>query len=433
MSLKRLPKIAIVGRANVGKSTLFNRFIRKPLSIVQNRPGITRDALKKVGYWQDWSFYVYDTGGLLDREEMDVLYPEVVKSIERAVEDADAVIFLTDGTSPPTPLDYEIANLLRKHGKKVFLAVNKADRKDFSSSEYYALGFENVYEISAEHRIGIGELMQDITSYLESLGFQPLPNYKRFKDKPRVSIIGRPNVGKSSLLNRFAGKEVVIVSDIPGTTRDAVDVELEDLILIDTAGVKRKYKDDVEYFAYVRTSRSIHYAHLLLVVLDATSKVTHVDKKLVGIAQKEYKALVVAINKIDLIRKRERSEIFRSIVNELEFAKWAPFIMVSARTGEGLENLRETIKTVYKEFNKQLRKDELYDALEEAFMKNAPPTKIYDIKQTGHKPPTFKFVVRKEFPSYYTKYLENFLRKRFGFLGTPIRFVFEVPEKFRKA
>ncbi|MEO0196830.1 MAG: ribosome biogenesis GTPase Der [candidate division WOR-3 bacterium] len=422
---KRLPRIVIVGRANVGKSTLFNKLIEKPFSIVKDEPAITRDRITKIGYWLDWSFYLTDTGGLLDKKEMEVLYDKVLDSIKKAIEKADVIIFLTDGTTDPLPLDYEIAKILRTYNKKVFLAVNKCDRKDFSYSQYYELGFDKVYPISAEHKIGLNELFEDIISYLEGEGFEPLKRYKKFKDKPRVGIIGKVNVGKSSLLNALVGEEVAIVSDIPGTTRDSIDIETKEFIFIDTAGIKRKFENDIEYYSYVRTSRSIHYSEVLIAVLDCSQPITRIDKKVVGIAQKEYKALVIALNKCDLISKRNRGKVFEYFKKELKFADFAPMLFISAKTGENLELLKETIKSVYKQYNRQLRKDELLDTLEEAFELNKPPSRIYEIKQVGHKPPTFKFVVEREFKSRYVKYIESALRKKFGFLGTPIKIIME--------
>jgi len=423
--IKRLPRIAIIGRANVGKSTLFNKLIEKPFSIVKNQPATTRDRIIKIGYWLDWSFYLIDTGGLLDKKEMEVLYDEVLKSIKKAIEKADVIIFLTDGTTEPLPMDYEISKILRSYNKKVFLAVNKCDRKDYSSYEYYKLGFDKVYEISAEHKIGINELFEDITNYLKEQGFEPLKRYKKFKDKPRVGIIGKVNVGKSSLLNALVGEEIAIVSDIPGTTRDSIDIETKEFIFIDTAGLKREFKDDIEYYSYVRTSRSIHYSEVLISVLDSSQQITRIDKKVVGIAQKEYKALVIVLNKCDLIKKKDRKKVFEYFKKELSFADWAPMLFVSAKTKENLELLKEMIKKVYKEYNKQLRKDELLDALQEAFELNKPPSRIYEVKQIGHKPPTFKFVVEKKFKSHYVKYIESSLRKKFGFYGSPIKIIFE--------
>ncbi|MCS7245105.1 MAG: ribosome biogenesis GTPase Der [candidate division WOR-3 bacterium] len=424
--MKRLPRIVIVGRANVGKSTLFNKLIKKPFSIVKNQPAITRDRITKIGYWLDWSFYLTDTGGLLDKGEMEVLYDKVLKSIEKAIEKADIVIFLTDGTVEPMPMDYEIANILRKYQKPVFLAVNKSDVKNYSSYEYYKLGFDKVYEISAEHKLGINALFEDITEYLKVLGFEALKGYKRLKDKPRVSIIGKVNVGKSSLLNALVGEEISIVSDIPGTTRDSVDVETKEFIFIDTAGIKKKFKDDIEYYSYVRTSRSIKYAEVLIAVLDASKEITKIDKKVVGLAKKSYKALIVALNKADLIKNINRKKVFEYFKKNLEFSKWAPMIFVSAKTGENLELLKEIIKKVYKEYNRQLKKDELLDTLSMAFEQNKPTSRIYEIKQIGHKPPTFKFVVDKNLKNSYIQYIESALRKKFGFYGTPIKIVQEL-------
>ncbi|MEO0202486.1 MAG: ribosome biogenesis GTPase Der [candidate division WOR-3 bacterium] len=423
---KRLPRIVIVGRANVGKSTLFNKLIEKRFSIVKNEPAITRDRITKIGYWLDWSFYITDTGGLLDRKEMEVLYDKILNSIEKAIEKADVIIFLTDGTTEPLPMDYEISKILRNHNKKVFLAVNKCDRKDFSYVEYYRLGFEKVYPISAEQKIGLNELFEDILIYLKEKGFEPLERYKRFKDKPRVGIIGKVNVGKSSLLNALVGEEIAIVSDIPGTTRDSIDVETKEFIFIDTAGIKRKFQNDIEYYSYLRTSRSIHYSEVLIAVLDCSKRITRTDKKIVGIAQKEYKALVIVLNKCDLISKKNRRKVFEYFKRELEFAYFFPMLFISAKTGENLELLKETIKSVYKQYNRQLKKDELLDTLKEAFELNKPPSRIYEIKQIGHKPPTFKFVVEKKFKSHYIKYIESALRKKFGFYGTPIKIIVDL-------
>ncbi len=429
--IHRLPRIAIVGRANTGKSSLFNRFVRKPLAIVEDRPGVTRDALTKIGYWQDWSFYITDTGGLLPQEDMDVLYGEVLKSIEKAIDRADAVIFLVDGTAEPTPLDYRLADLLRRSGKRVFVAVNKSDRKDFSSAEYYALGFDRLYEVSVAHNLGIGEMMEDLTAYLREKGFEPIPEYHRYPKKPRVSIVGRPNVGKSSIFNALAGDRVSIVSEVEGTTRDSVDLELPDMVIIDTAGIRRRFHDDLEYYSYVRTSRSVSYADILVAVFDATRRLTHVDKKIAGLAEKEYKGLIVVLNKADLIPGKLRADVFRYFNHELSFVRWAPFLFTSAVTGEGIDQLKSLIPVVFREYSKQLRKDELYDALEEAFSRNKPPVRIYDIKQVGHRPPTFKFVTGGKLPEYYRKYIENTLRNRFGFLGSPIKIEVEVRRKNR--
>ncbi len=423
--MKRLPRIVIVGRANVGKSTLFNKLIEKPFSIVKNEPAITRDRITKIGYWYDWSFYLTDTGGLLDKKEMEVLYDKVLNSIKKAIERADVVIFLTDGTTEPLSMDYEIAKVLRNYNKKVFLAVNKSDRKDFSYTEYYKLGFDKVYPISAEHKMGIDELFEDITTYFKEQGFEPLKKYKRFKEKPRVGIIGKVNVGKSSLLNALVGDEIAIVSDIAGTTRDSIDVETKEFIFIDTAGLKKEFKNDIEYYAYVRTSRSIHYSEILIAVLDASQPITKIDKKVVGIAQKEYKGLIIALNKCDLVKKKDRKGVFEYFKKGLEFADFAPMLFISAKTGENIEFLKQIIKDVYKQYNRQLRKDELLDTLSEAFSLNKPPSRIYEIKQIGHKPPTFKFVVDKAFKSHYVKYIESTLRKKFGFYGSPIKIVFE--------
>ena len=418
--MNKIPLVAIVGRVNVGKSTLFNRIIGKPLALVDERPGLTRDRLRKRVDWEGLSFEIMDTGGLFSPDE-DQLSEYLRRNIEKGVEEADLVIFLVDLKKGITPYDMEIAEWLRKKGKKVILAANKADVKVKDALEFTALGFGEPVAISSAHGIGVPELLDRVVEELRRQGYRSAPEDVK-TDKTRVSILGRPNVGKSSLLNALVGEEVALTSPIPGTTRDSVDVETEDLMIIDTAGIKRKYKDEIEYYAHIRSRRSLRYAEVGIVVIDATDEITRLDKKIINLVIEEGRGLVVAINKIDLLDKERRRELLPYVSGELAFVYFAPKVFTSARTGEGIELLREMAKKVRDEGYKKIQEGDLLSALEEAANRLAPPTEIYSFKQVASKPPTFKIVSRREIPAHYLRFLERFLREKFDFLGNPILF-----------
>jgi GTP-binding protein len=430
--MEKLPVVTIVGRVNSGKSTLFNRIIKKPLAVVDKSPGVTRDRLRKKVEWNDFIFELVDTGGLFPPEE-DAVWPEVRKNIERAVRESDLIIFLVDLALGLTPFDEEVSRWLRKMGKDVILVGNKADVKRRDPAEFLTLGFGEPIEISASHGRGIDELLDRIKEKLVSKGILSPGKISSKTEKIRVSIIGKPNVGKSSLLNALAGEEVVITSETPGTTRDAVDIETENFVFIDTAGLKKKYRDEIEYYSALRSMRALHYAEVAVIVLDLTLPITKMDKKIIGTVEEEGKSMVIALNKADLVSPEERRELFPYIKNELSFVDYVPKIFTSAKTLEGINYLEELIKKVNWESGKRIEDDEIEGFIYEAVERNAPPSRILSFKQVGVKPPTFLINSDGEIPSYYIRYLINRLRSSFVFLGNPIRIrVKSKKRKFRR-
>ncbi len=425
---KKLPQVAIVGRVNVGKSTLFNRIVGKPLAVVDSTPGVTRDRIRKPVEWDDMLFELIDTGGLFPPEE-DAIWPVVRQHIEKAVEDADLVILLVDGKTGLTPYDEEIAEWLRIKNKDVILVANKTEGKRKAVEEFYALGMGEPIEISAAHGYGVGDLLDVVVEKLKAMGYQPVEQSDS-GEKIRVSILGRPNVGKSSLLNAIIGEDVSVVSEVPGTTRDSIDIETDEFIFVDTAGLKRKYRDEIEYFAHLRSMRSLHYGEVIIVVMDISQPITRMDKRILGTVLEEGKAAIVALNKADLVSNTKRKELFPHIQSELIFAQFVPKIFTSARTGENLEYLQVLIKKVHQEWSKQVDPRRLLDVIEKAVERYSPPYQIFDISQVGVRPPEFKLVVEKELPRHYIRYLERNVRDNFGFLGAPI--VWKQVEKRRK-
>ncbi len=428
--MKKIPLVAIVGRVNVGKSTLFNRIIGKPLALVDRRPGLTRDRLKKRVTWEGFTFEIMDTGGLFSPEE-DELGEVLKKNIERGVDEADLVLFLVDLKSGLTPYDMEVAEWLRKKGKRVILVANKADVKNKFPLEFTSLGFGEPMTISSAHGHGVPRLLDRIVEELEKLGYTPQPIEEK-KNKVRISILGRPNVGKSSLLNAIVGTEAAVTSPIPGTTRDSVDVETEDFIIIDTAGIKRKYGDEIEYYAHLRSKRSLRYAEVAFVVIDVTDEITRLDKKIINLVLEEGRGLVVVLNKIDLLNAQKRKEIVPYVSYELGFVDFAPKIFTSAVTGEGISLLKEMAYKVREESMKRVPTQELLDTVDEATRKLSPPSIIYSFKQVGVRPPAFLIVAQNELPRHYLRYLEKQLREKFGFLGNPIVFNQERPKRKRR-
>jgi len=430
--MEKLPVVIIVGRVNSGKSTLFNRIIKKPLAVVDKSPGVTRDRLRKKVKWNDFMFELVDTGGLFPPEE-DAVWPEVRKNIERAVRESDLIIFLVDLALGLTPFDEEVSRWLRKTGKDVILVGNKADVKRRDPGEFLALGFGEPIEISAAHGRGIDELLDRIKKKLASKGILSPGKISPKTEKIRVSILGKPNVGKSSLLNALVGEEAVITSESPGTTRDAVDIETENFIFIDTAGLKRRYKDEVEYYSAIRSMRSLHYAEVAIIVIDITTPLTKMDKKIIGLVEEEGKSMVIALNKADLISAKERRKLFPSIQYELNFVNYVPKIFTSAKTLEGLNYLEELVKRVNWEGGKKIDDEKIEEFIYDAVKKNAPSSKIISFRQVGIKPPTFLIFSDKEIPTHYLRYLVNQLRSKFVFLGNPIRIKVKIKKtKYRR-
>jgi len=418
---KELKKVLIVGRTNVGKSTLFNRLIGKPLAITSDVPGTTRDVIYKPVEWGGRMFLLADSGGA---GAGDKLANYVWEKVREAVKEADLILLMVDVKSGILPLDEELARMIKRSGKRAFVVVNKIDATSKAVStpeEFYRLGFEEIFPISAAHGWGIGDLLDAIVEDI------PPESAKRFKkDKVRVAILGRPNAGKSSILNYFAGKPIAIVSPTAGTTRDAVDVELEDMIIVDTAGITRKFKDDLSYYSYVRSKRSLRYAEVGLVVIDAEVGVHHLDKKIVKMVVDEGRGLVIALNKIDVLTKKEKKEFFAHVEEELKSVWWAPKVPVSALTGEGMDYLRSVLKGARSGIFKRISKKDARQLINELMSRNLPPAKIYDFYQIKNLPPTFLIKAKGKIPDFYLRYIENALRERWGFFAAPIKFVVEV-------
>lgn len=414
-----LRKVLIVGRVNVGKSTLFNRLIGKPLMITSDVPGTTRDVVYKPVEWKGRVFLLADSGGA---GAGDKLANYVWEKILKEIKEADLILLMVDVKAGIQPLDEELARIIKRAGKKAIVVINKIDagRKGVGTpEEFYKLGFPDIVPISAAHGWGVGELLDLIVESLPP-DADEIPKGKR--DKVRVAILGRPNAGKSSILNYFAGKEIALVSPTAGTTRDAVDVELEDMIVVDTAGITRKFKDDLSYYAFVRSRRSLRFAEVGLVVLDAEVGIHKLDKKIIKLVVDEGRGLVIAINKIDLLSAKQKKELFAQVVNELAMVDWAPKVPVSALTGEGMDYLRSVLKGARGGLFKRISKKDAKGLIEELITANLPPARIYSFYQSKNLPPTFVIESSGPIPDFYLRYIEKALRERWGFFAAPIKF-----------
>lgn len=426
------PMVAVVGRPNVGKSTLFNRIIGERLAIVEDFPGVTRDRLHRKANWLGREFILVDTGGITLKD--DPIKKEVEFQARLAIDQADLIVFLVEAEDPHNPLDREVADLLRRANKPVVLAVNKVDRYDAAiGNEFYALGFGEAVLISAEHGLNIGDLLDRV---LESL---PPESGQEDDEAVRVALIGRPNTGKSSILNAILGEERVIVSPEPGTTRDAIDTPIrfqeEKFILVDTAGIRRKSRVDeaVEYYSVLRAIRAVERSEVILLVLDAVDFLTEQDKRVAGIAHEAGKSVIILVNKWDLVEKDHRTvkEFQERIRFELGFLSYAPVLFVSAKTGQRVERILSEVFQVANEYTRRVSANQLNQLLREAISLHHPPSrkgkqlKLYYITQIKVKPPTFQLWVNdpKLMHFSYQRYLENRIREDFGFTGSPLRFV----------
>ncbi len=434
------PVVAIVGRPNVGKSTLFNRLIGERKAIVEDRPGTTRDRLYGEAEWNGRAFIVVDTGGLLLQDE-DVFAPHIREQVRAAVEESDVILFLVDGREGLTAADEEIAELLRHTAKPVFLAVNKADNlaRRLDAVEFYALGLGEPMPISALHGIGTGDLLDAVVER-----FPPATWPDEEDESVRVAIVGRPNVGKSSLLNRLLGAERAIVSERPGTTRDAIDTRLtwdgRAVTLIDTAGIRRRGRIErgVERYSVVRALRAIDRAHVALLVVDATEGVTAQDTHIAGYILDAYKSAVVVVNKWDLVKKDTYTmlEYEQRVRQALNFMDYVPVIFVSAKTGQRVRKTLDLAVKVYDERFARIPTGELNRLIAEATARHSPPSegrrklRIRYVTQADVNPPTFVFFVNHVDLLHfsYERYLENTIRSAYPFLGTPLRFVFRTGE-----
>ena len=430
------PVVAVVGRPNVGKSTLFNKLIGKRLSIVEDTPGVTRDRIYSECEWRGQQFMLVDTGGIEPRTD-DVILSQMRRQAQLAVEKADVIILVVDLKSGVTANDADIAMMLQKSGKPVVLCVNKCDSLGEVSPdfyEFYNLGLGDPYPVSSVHGHGTGDLLDAV---FEHLDFDKEEEYG--DDYIKVAVIGKPNVGKSSLINRIAGEERVIVSDIAGTTRDATDTVIENehgkYVFIDTAGIRRKSKveEAVERYSVLRAYMAVDRADVAVIVIDATVGFTEQDSKVAGYAHEQGKGCVVAVNKWDAVEKdgNTMNEFKKKLENDFSFMSYVPFLFISALTGQRVEKLYDLIRHVHEKNSMRITTGMLNDMLAYATARVQPPSdkgkrlKIYYMTQASTKPPTFVcFVNRAElFHFSYQRYLENQIRETFQLDGTPIRMI----------
>lgn len=430
------PIVAIVGRPNVGKSTLFNKLVGRRMSIVDDTPGITRDRLYGECEWAGHTFTLVDTGGIEPRTD-DVILSHMRNQAQLAIDQADVIVLVTDVKTGVTATDSDIAAMLLKSAKPIVLCVNKCDSvgdPPVEFYEFYNLGLGTPYPVSSVHGHGTGDLLDEVCSH-----FSDEEEEGEEEDAICVAIIGKPNVGKSSLINKIAGEERVIVSDIPGTTRDAVDTTIENeygkFLLIDTAGIRRQSKidDAVEKYSVMRSLMAIERAQVCVIMIDATVGFTEQDSKVAGQAHDQGKACIIAVNKWDVVEKDDKTmDVFRKkLENDFSFMSYAPIVFISAKTGQRLNKLFEMIKYVSEQNSRRISTGMLNDVLAVTTARVQPPSdkgkrlKIYYMTQASTRPPTFvTFVNRAElFHFSYQRYLENQIRATFGLEGTPIKFV----------
>lgn len=431
------PIVAIVGRPNVGKSTLFNKLVGQRAAIVDDQPGVTRDRLYRDTEWNGKEFVLVDTGGLEPRSN-EFMMTKIKEQAEVALNEADIIMFIVDGKAGLTALDEEVAYYLRKKSKPVIVCVNKIDNylsQQDDLIDFWALGFEDVIGISAEHKSNLGDMLDLVINSFEKIDFP------EEEEGLKIAIIGKPNAGKSSLVNKLCGKNRTIVTDIAGTTRDAIDTVVEfnhnKYVLIDTAGIRRKSKVDeaLEYYSVLKALKAIKRADICFLIFDGSQGLTEQDKRIAGIAYEEKKPIVIVFNKWDLIKKDKYTmkEKREDLLAELPFLSYAPIEFISALTGQRTINLFGISDQIYKEYTKMISTGLLNTIINEAVIMNPPPTrkgrvtKINYATQIATAPP--KFIVFCNYPELmhfsYMRYLENKLRESFGFEGSPMQIVFE--------
>ncbi len=434
--MKRKIIVAVVGRPNVGKSTLFNAVAGRNISIVEDTPGVTRDRIYQDVEWLDYNFTLVDTGGI-EPDTNDTILAQMRDQAEIAIETADVIIFMCDVKQGLTDADTSVADMLRKSGKPVVLCVNKVDsfkRDSLDVYEFYNLGIGDPFPISASNKQGIGDLLEEVVKHFPNKGTE-----EEEDDSIRVAVIGKPNVGKSSIINRLCGENRLIVSDVAGTTRDAIDTEVKyngkKYTFIDTAGLRRKnkVKEKLEEYMILRTVTAVERADVAIIVINADEGVTEQDAKIAGIAHDRGKAVIIAVNKWDLIEKDNKTvnEFTKNVRNTLSFMQYAELIFISAETGQRLVKLYDMIDMVSENHAMRVATGVLNEILMQAVVMQQPPSdkgkmlKLYYITQASVKPPTFViFVNDKNLMHFsYTRYIENQIRESFGFKGTPLRFI----------
>lgn len=430
------PIVAVVGRPNVGKSTLFNVLAGENISIVKDTPGITRDRIYADVSWLDKTFTLIDTGGI-EPDSSDVILSQMREQAEIAIETADVIIFLVDVRQGLVDADAKVADMLRRSHKPVVLVVNKVDNFDkFMPDvyEFYNLGIGDPHPISAASRLGIGDMLEEVVSHFVQEGIE-----EEEDERPKIAIVGKPNVGKSSIINKLIGENRVIVSDIAGTTRDAIDTQVmhngKEYVFIDTAGLRRKNKirEELERYMIIRTVSAVERADVVVIVIDAQEGVTEQDAKIAGIAHERGKGVIIAVNKWDAVEKDDKTIYkFTNKVREvLAYMPYAELLFISAKTGQRLPKLYDLIDVVIENHAMRISTGVLNEIMSEAVALQQPPSdkgkrlRLYYITQAAVKPPTFViFVNDKELMHFsYTRYIENRIRDAFGFRGTPLRFI----------
>ncbi len=436
------PVVALVGRPNVGKSTLFNVLAGERISIVKDTPGVTRDRIYTDTNWRGRDFTVIDTGGL-EPDSNEEMLVRIREQAQIAIESADVIVFITDVKTGPVDTDSRVAELLRRSGKNVVLAVNKVDsfaKYEMDVYEFYSLGMGDPVAISAGQRLGLGDLMDEVVKF-----FPPETDESGEDVRPRIAIVGRPNAGKSSIINRLLGENRLIVSDVAGTTRDAVDTPVvrngQEYVLTDTAGLRRKnkVKEELEHFMIIRTVTAVERSDVAVIVIDAAEGVAEQDAKIAGIAHDRGKASVIAVNKWDLVEKDDRTmnEYKKNIESTLSFMPYADMVFISAKSGQRLNKLFDAVDRAIASQTLRIPTGVLNEVISQATALREPPTdkgkrlRIFYSVQVSVKPPTFVlFVNSKELMHFsYTRYLENRIRESFGFVGTPLRFIIRERER----
>ncbi len=430
----KLPTVALVGRPNVGKSTIFNKLIGKKVSIIEDTPGVTRDRIYGDVTYKNYKFHLIDTGGI-DITDGD-FNKEIIIQASIAIDEADIIVFIIDGKAELNANDFKIRDMLKRSNKKVILAVNKIDNEKRKNDiySYYELGFDNIIPVSGEHSLGLGNLLDEITK-----DFVEKEDASIIDDKIKFCVIGRPNVGKSSLVNAIVNEEKTIVSNIAGTTRDAIDTpftyEKEEYVIIDTAGIRKSGKiyENIEKYSVIRAMKAIERSNVCVVVINAEEGIIEHDKHIASYALEAGKPIVLVINKWDTIKDKTIDEYTKKVRNEFQFLSYVPIVFLSAKTKKRIHTLMPEIKKVYENSKREIKTSLLNDVIRDAVILNQPPSykgkrlKIYFVAQKGITPPKFVFNVNSKGLVHfsYERYLENKIRESFDLEGTPIKIEFK--------